>query len=160
MQQYFMQFAFSSIFILTHVSCNEIIYHFCTSSYSTNSFLLHRTSKAKHCRTCDKCVEGFDHHCKWLNTCVGSRNYRYLSNLTHSAPLTTIHLFSSTLVLLQVVCCFYNFWLIRNSRSYLVTCSVFHLVLQQSGSCETFLQRYSKHFIVRQQCENVRGVCP
>jgi len=32
--------------------------------------------KTKHCRKCDKCVDGFDHHCLWLNTCVGSRNYR------------------------------------------------------------------------------------
>jgi len=32
--------------------------------------------KTKHCRRCDKCVDGFDHHCLWLNTCVGARNYR------------------------------------------------------------------------------------
>eukprot|EP00250_Pteridium_aquilinum_P003737 c14036_g1_i1 orf=1-681(-) len=25
---------------------------------------------SKHCRNCDKCVEGFDHHCRWLNNCV------------------------------------------------------------------------------------------
>jgi len=31
--------------------------------------------RTKHCRLCHKCVEGFDHHCLYLNTCIASANY-------------------------------------------------------------------------------------
>jgi len=32
-------------------------------------------SGSYHCRKCGKCSEGFDHHCLWLNNCIGSKNY-------------------------------------------------------------------------------------
>lgn len=36
-----------------------------------------RDKESRHCRLCDKCVAVFDHHCKWLNNCVGKKNYKF-----------------------------------------------------------------------------------
>jgi len=29
-----------------------------------------------HCPECNVCIKGYDHHCVWMGTCIGSRNYR------------------------------------------------------------------------------------
>lgn len=43
---------------------------------SCSTCMLTRPPKASHCRLCNHCVKGFDHHCNALNNCVGKRNLR------------------------------------------------------------------------------------
>ncbi len=53
-----------------------------------------RCKGTKHCYSCRKCVDGFDHHCPFLNTCIGQRNYAQF--ITFSAAFETLSLLQVT----------------------------------------------------------------
>ena len=40
--------------------------------------------KTHHCRSCEQCTFGFDHHCAWMNCCIGERNYVYFIGIVAS----------------------------------------------------------------------------
>uniref|UniRef100_A0A8C5P970 Palmitoyltransferase n=1 Tax=Leptobrachium leishanense TaxID=445787 RepID=A0A8C5P970_9ANUR len=44
------------------------------------------------CKTCNKLVEHHDHHCEWLNTCIGGRNYCFFFNTIVSGLLIALQL--------------------------------------------------------------------
>ena len=42
-----------------------------------------KEGKVKHCHVCCRCVAGFDHHCNWIDNCVGDNNiYKFLFFVT------------------------------------------------------------------------------
>ena len=53
---------------------DEIIY---ASGKECMTCKVPKLARSKHCRLCGVCQSRFDHHCGWLNQCVGELNYRH-----------------------------------------------------------------------------------
>ena len=64
------------------------------------------TPRSQHCNICDVCVEGWDHHCPWLNNCVGAKtrntfmlfllSFTLLLAANIEPPITSIYMNADT----------------------------------------------------------------
>lgn len=56
-----------------------------------------KTPRSFHCSTCNQCIERYDHHCVWLNNCIGIKNHRLFLVFICVLAATISSLFSTTI---------------------------------------------------------------
>ncbi|XP_053331071.1 palmitoyltransferase ZDHHC3-like [Spea bombifrons] len=51
----------------------------------------YRPPRAHHCRICHRCIRRMDHHCPWINNCVGELNQKYFIQFLFYTGLTSLY---------------------------------------------------------------------
>ncbi|XP_031465267.1 palmitoyltransferase ZDHHC3-like isoform X2 [Phasianus colchicus] len=51
----------------------------------------YRPPRAHHCRVCHRCVRRMDHHCPWINNCIGELNQKYFIQFLFYTGLTSAY---------------------------------------------------------------------
>ena len=64
-----------------------------TNAHFCNLCEVYVAPRTRHCYRCGKCISRYDHHCPWLNNCVGEANYgSFIALVSSLLVLTSLHL--------------------------------------------------------------------
>ncbi|XP_046715599.1 palmitoyltransferase ZDHHC3 isoform X2 [Silurus meridionalis] len=67
-----------------------------------------KPDRAHHCSVCKRCIRKMDHHCPWVNNCVGENNQKYFVLFTMYIALISLH--ALIMVGFHFILCFEQDW--------------------------------------------------
>lgn len=88
--------------------------------------------RAHHCRRCNQCVARFDHHCPWIDGCIGDSNNKYFVPMVGGAAIGHVIFFFLTWWFLRAQYSsfdsFYSFWNQYSTFSLFWVTQIFQMI--------------------------------
>uniref|UniRef100_M8CSU8 S-acyltransferase n=1 Tax=Aegilops tauschii TaxID=37682 RepID=M8CSU8_AEGTA len=88
---------------------------------------IHKPARTHHCKVCKRCILKMDHHCVWINNCVGYTNYKAFIICVLNATIGS--LYSSVIFVCDLLRTEHDF-----SIHYV---KIIHLLRERSGGMRT-----------------------